>query len=187
MTGFWKFCAVMVVLAAGGCATVGSKEAGIENFDKVCPTLYRGAQPSEEGYQTLASYNVKTVINLRDTDEYDPREAAAVKKAGMKYVSLPMDADTATLADAEKFLALLATVPTPVFVHCHAGRDRTGLVVAAYRLKVEHWSQQAALAHAISHIPAPAGQQSHPANLAPTVQGAGDEVSDFCLESPVPR
>jgi hypothetical protein len=44
------------------------------------------------------------------------------------------------------------------------------------------WSQQAALAHAISHIPAPAGQQSHPANLAPTVQGAGDEVSDFCLE-----
>jgi hypothetical protein len=44
------------------------------------------------------------------------------------------------------------------------------------------WSQQAALAHAISHIPAPAGKQAHAAPLALTVQDAGDEVSDFCLD-----
>jgi hypothetical protein len=43
-------------------------------------------------------------------------------------------------------------------------------------------SQQAALAHAISHLPAPSGKQAHAAALALTVQSAGDEVSDFCLD-----
>lgn len=44
------------------------------------------------------------------------------------------------------------------------------------------WSQQAALAHSISHIPAPVDKQAHGTALALTVQSAGDEVSDFCLD-----
>lgn len=28
----------------------------------------------------------------------------------------------------------------PVFVHCRHGQDRTGIVVAAYRMKVDKWS-----------------------------------------------
>ncbi|HUV86117.1 MAG TPA: hypothetical protein VMX79_03305, partial [bacterium] len=32
----------------------------------------------------------------------------------------------------------------PVFVHCHAGVDRTGFVVAAYRVKVEGWTPEKA-------------------------------------------
>jgi uncharacterized protein (TIGR01244 family) len=153
VTGFWKLCAAMVVTmgaaVAGGCATVGSKEAGIENFDKVSATVYRGAQPTREGFKTLAGYEVKTVINLRSED--DSAERAMAKEAGMKYVSLPMDADTVTAADAEKFLALLATVPAPVFVHCHAGRDRTGMAVAAYRVQVEHWTREAAVREMKAH------------------------------------
>lgn len=44
------------------------------------------------------------------------------------------------------------------------------------------WSQQAALAHAISHIPAPTDRQGHATALGLSVQDAGDEVSDFCLD-----
>jgi hypothetical protein len=44
------------------------------------------------------------------------------------------------------------------------------------------WSQQAALAHAISHIPAPAGKQAHAAALAQSAQDTQEQVSDFCLD-----
>ena len=34
----------------------------------------------------------------------------------------------------------------PVFVHCQAGKDRTGLVVAVYRILVDGWSVDDAIA-----------------------------------------
>jgi hypothetical protein len=37
-----------------------------------------------------------------------------------------------------------------VFVHCRLGMDRTGVVVAAYRIAREHWANQQALAEAES-------------------------------------
>jgi tyrosine-protein phosphatase SIW14 len=109
----------------------------------VSATLFRGGQPTEKGIQTLAQYRVKTIINLRDSD--DSREAQLAHDAGMTYIHLPLDAQTVTTADAEKFLTLLASAPAPVFVHCLQGRDRTGMAVAAYRVRLEDWTVKAAV------------------------------------------
>ena len=38
---------------------------GLPNFAKVADGLYRGAQPSAEGFRTLTGMGVKTVVNLR--------------------------------------------------------------------------------------------------------------------------
>ena len=132
-----------------GCGTVGHNEIGIENFDQVSPTLFRGAQPTGEGIHTLAGFHVQTIINLRDGD--DSREAQMVRDAGMTYLCLPWDAETVTVADANRFLDILAAAPKPVFVHCLVGRDRTGLAIAAYRVCVEGWTEQAALADLFDH------------------------------------
>lgn len=142
-------CLALFLLATTGCATVGHREAGIDNFDQVSPTVYRGAQPSQAGFHTLESYHVKTVINLRDSD--DSREAQMARDAGMNYIHLPLDAEKVTAADARHFLDLLATAPAPVFVHCMVGRDRTGLAVAAYRVMVQGWSKDAALRDLNAH------------------------------------
>jgi uncharacterized protein (TIGR01244 family) len=140
---------LFLLMAQTGCMTVGQRRAGIDNFDQVSPTLYRGAQPSEEGIRTLASYKVGTVLNLRAED--DSREAKMVRDAGMTYLHLPLEAETVTVADAEKILALIADAPKPVFVHCHVGRDRTGLAVAAYRMHFQGWTLQAAVADMYNH------------------------------------
>ena len=144
-----KLWLIVLLLAVTGCGTVGRNEAGIENFDQVSPTLFRGAQPTQEGIHTLAEYHVQTIINLRDGD--DAREAQIVRDAGMTYIRLPWDAETVTVADANQFLDILAAAPKPVFVHCLVGRDRTGLAVAAYRVCVEGWTEQAALADLFDH------------------------------------
>jgi protein tyrosine/serine phosphatase len=34
----------------------------------------------------------------------------------------------------------------PVWVHCTAGRDRTGAMCAVYRMEYDHWSAEQALA-----------------------------------------
>jgi protein tyrosine phosphatase (PTP) superfamily phosphohydrolase (DUF442 family) len=144
-----KLLLIVLLLAVTGCGTVGRNEAGIENFDQVSPTVFRGAQPTQEGIHTLAGLHVQTIINLRDGD--DSREAQMVRDAGMTYFRLPWDAETVTVADANRFLQLLAKAPKPVFVHCLVGRDRTGLAIAAYRVCVEGWTEQAAIADLFDH------------------------------------
>jgi protein tyrosine phosphatase (PTP) superfamily phosphohydrolase (DUF442 family) len=139
---------ILCIVFITGCNTVGQNKVGIENFAQVSADLYRGAQPTEAGLKTLKSYNIKTIINLRDAN---PVEAAMCKNAGFVYISMPHNAEQSTPADAETFLAALADAPRPAFVHCHAGRDRTGLVVAAYRMRLQGWSAKAALSDLYTH------------------------------------
>jgi protein tyrosine/serine phosphatase len=141
---------MLLLFALTGCATVGHNLGSIDNFDQVSSDLYRGAQPDARGVKMLASkYQVKTVINLRDSD--DSTEARQVREAGMMYIRLPLDAETVTEADAEKFLTLLAGAPKPVFVHCQVGRDRTGMAVAAYRVREQGWTVKDAVADMYAH------------------------------------
>ena len=70
----------------------------------------------------------------------------------MKYVSVPMNGmETPSNRDVAKVLALLEDASTgPVFVHCLRGADRTGGVIACYRIEHDHWKNEKALAEARS-------------------------------------
>lgn len=127
-----------------GCSTTGKNVQGIHNFDTVKEVvLYRGAQPSQEGIETLKKRGVRTVVNLRD----DPVswEKEAVEKAGMKYVFIPTVAQKTDPGSIERFLKTMTDGEKPVFVHCHVGRDRTGLNVAMYRIVEAGESREAAI------------------------------------------
>jgi protein tyrosine/serine phosphatase len=45
-------------------------------------------------------------------------------------------------------LGLIDTLPKPVFIHCIHGCDRTGTMIACYRIAHDQWSNKAALAEA---------------------------------------
>src|SRR4051794_10704600 len=65
--------------------------AGVPNFHQVNEHLYRGAQPSDDGFKNLAKLGVKTVIDLRLPVEHSTdAEERAVKAAGMRYINIPM-------------------------------------------------------------------------------------------------
>ncbi len=132
---------VFVVLAAA--------EPGITNFHKVDDHLYRGAQPTADGWKTLAGLGVKTILDLRSRGPLEVNaEAQAVQAQGMRYVNVPLNGmGSPSSASMTKILRLLNS-PDPVFVHCHYGRDRTGTVVAVYRMTHYSWPNVRALQEA---------------------------------------
>jgi len=125
---------------------------GVPNFHQVNQHIYRGGQPSDEGWPGLAQLGVKTVIDLRLEDEHPTRlEAQAVQAAGMRYINIPMHGVVAP-SDEQivRALALLDS-ESPVFVHCRRGADRTGAVIACYRMAHDRWDTERALKEAKSY------------------------------------
>jgi tyrosine-protein phosphatase SIW14 len=131
--------------------TAAADPIAIPNFHQVNDHVYRGGQPSPEAWPSLAKMGVKTVIDLRREDEHSSaEEAQAVIAAGMKYFNVPMKGVSAPSPnDIARILAVLES-GEPVFIHCKRGADRTGAVIACYRIKNDRWQNQQALQEAKS-------------------------------------
>lgn len=146
---------LLLALPTSGCSSIPQgplASAGLKNFDRVSSQLFRGAQPEERGYSRLASMGVHTVINLRMTGDGDPEEKQRVHAAGMNYHSVPLRGFSApTHEQIEQIMTLIENAPGPVFVHCRRGADRTGTVVACYRIRRDGWTAAQALAEAEAH------------------------------------
>ena len=121
---------------------VRMERPGLRNFHRVSPTLYRGAQPTQEGLAELRRLGVKTVVSLRAF--HGEREMVAA--AGLGYERISFKVWHPEDEDLRRFLAI-ATDPArqPVFLHCQRGADRTGTAVAVYRICVEGWSREDAI------------------------------------------
>ncbi|PWT89140.1 MAG: hypothetical protein C5B55_11880 [Blastocatellia bacterium] len=112
----------------------------IKNFGQMDDRFYRGAQPRQEDYKSLADLGIKTVIDLRkDPESY---EKPSVEGLGMRYVNIPMsDTEYPPSNQIEEFLKLVNDPSTgKFFVHCAGGRHRTGVMGAVYRFNHYHWN-----------------------------------------------
>ena len=115
---------------------------GVSNFGEVTPTLFRGAQPTERGFENLSKMGVAIVVDLREGGEVQ-REEKEVTALGMKFVAISWNCTEPKDAYFAKFLTLLRDNPDKkVFVHCHAGVDRTGMMVASYRMAEQGWTSE---------------------------------------------
>jgi protein tyrosine/serine phosphatase len=114
----------------------------IPDFGEVTPTLYRGGQPKEHGFQALAKMGFQIVVDLRGDRDNEREE---VTRLGMQYVSMSWQCSFPKDSIFADFITLIRTNPgKKIFVHCRVGDDRTGMMVAAYRMAEEGWSAERA-------------------------------------------
>lgn len=120
---------------------------GVSNFGQVAPRLYRGGQPSNEGLESLRTLGVDTVISFTLGEEGAKAEAAEAARLGMDYVGLPWSTEELPEPDqVETFLSYIRQHPDlTIFVHCKAGADRTGVMIALWRIGVARWPAQRAI------------------------------------------
>jgi len=133
------------VVAASGNTVVASPRndiAGLSNFAWASQSVCRGAQPDAQGFKELKKIGIKTIINLRSMHS----DNDMMKGLGLQYCAIPSVAHHSEEEDVIAFLKV-ATNPAhqPVFVHCQHGSDRTGLMLAIYRIYVQNWSKEDAL------------------------------------------
>ncbi|HEX8473013.1 MAG TPA: dual specificity protein phosphatase family protein [Pyrinomonadaceae bacterium] len=142
--GFGRLIAFVVVTSA--CAMSATAQDApryreLPNFQRVNERLYRGGQPREGGMKKLAELGIKTIINLRDDDRRAEQEATEAERAGLRYFNVPFgNYSRPQKQQLEQVLALIDTHDNqPILVHCKHGADRTGTVVAAYRITRDNW------------------------------------------------
>ncbi len=147
----WK---IAILLAAALLAAAGpvraqatpAKIQGLPNFHPVNNRLFRGGQPSREGFEVLREKGVGIVIDLRNRGKSAARERKLVEGLGLQYVSLPWKAGGfPTAQEVQRFFTVMDQNPgKKVFVHCRRGSDRTGYMIGLYRVTREGWSAKEA-------------------------------------------
>ncbi len=125
----------------------------IFNFHVITPDIMRGSQPSEEGLRLLRNCGVKTILNLRSHREDIEREKAIAEKLGLNFINIPMHGNMEQGAEIiEQCLDIINDKSNqPIFVHCLGGKDRTGLIFAAYRIKYDNWTLDDALMEMLAY------------------------------------
>jgi tyrosine-protein phosphatase SIW14 len=134
--------ALILALAFNALAHPETRYPELPNFHQVNSQLYRGAQPKAGGLQTLKTIGIKTIVNLRGQNEHAQAEGEEARALGLRYYNVSMpELSSPTDKQVQQVLDLINTAENqPVFVHCRHGEDRTGTIIACYRISHYEWT-----------------------------------------------
>lgn len=106
----------------------------IKLFSKVTDSLYRGSSPTPKDLDTLKNkYNIERVVSL--DKKSGEKLSRSCKILGLEQIIIPLDGKKASLIHflTHDLKDLLDSKKT--FIHCSAGKDRTGLACAMFKIK----------------------------------------------------
>jgi protein tyrosine/serine phosphatase len=134
---------------------VGSRYDGLHHFAVVEPgVLMRCGQPRVRDLEHIRKeHGLRTVVCARGGTRHPLRgrwfhkERAYCRQMGIRLEHIPFsDAATPPADVVDRFLAIMAEPESrPVLVHCEQGFHRTGILCAAYRVRMCGWPLERAL------------------------------------------
>ena len=114
----------------------------LENLYKVDEGVFRSEQPSKKDFKSLEAFGIKEVLNLRryhsDNDE--------AKDTDIELHRLKTHAHSISEKQVTEALRIIKDRKGPILIHCRHGSDRTGAVLAMYRIVFQNYSKEAAIA-----------------------------------------
>lgn len=133
------FLILVMVLSGAGCTTMKYTH-GVPNLVQVGPGVWRGGQPTEEGWRYL-----KQNLGVTNVVKLNAGEDDCAKAIGMKVTQIPIPFWQMMLGPTRvQINQAVGSITSRTYVHCTHGQDRTGLVIGEYRVKVDGWSQSRA-------------------------------------------
>ena len=111
---------------------------GLNNMYKVDNDLYRSEQPKAKAMFLLDSMKIKTILNVRRIR--NDRHEAKNTKLVLKHV--PINTWFINYDDVVASLKEIVKSEKPILIHCKHGSDRTGCIVAAYRMVKCGWTKE---------------------------------------------
>lgn len=108
------------------------------NFYQVDSNLFRSERLKEDDIALLKSQGVATIINLRQDDNQTDWS-----KQGLNLINQPLKTWAVTPEQLAKILLEIDNqqkLGKKVLVHCYHGADRTGIVIAMYRVIQQNWT-----------------------------------------------
>lgn len=115
----------------------------LHNFGIVTPRLYRCAQPDAAGFRDLNHFGVSMILKLNTDVDYPVDRERGEFTGGVWPRPISTFRPNAKVATDVVAQLQLATQQNVVAVHCTHGRDRTGLIIGAWRLLVDRWTLDA--------------------------------------------
>jgi len=157
---------------------------------RVSPQVSRGQRPDAAKLAVLTAGGHRATINL--CAEMDGGDAPAIVAAGLGAVlttsHFPVtDMESPTMGQLVEILDLLSEPGTGLtYVHCEAGKGRTGVVIACYRMAVMGWDAADAIVEAANFGCTPPGQLAFIREFGVTLAGGllGAAVGRYPLLPP---
>src|SRR5258707_1176281 len=111
--------------------------SGIVNLSEVTRGIWRGGQPTDEGWNWLKESGITRIVKLNLEAEGSDTAATAL---GFQLIYTPIDLDDQLLFRPKLETVKSATdaIQLGTFIHCEHGQDRTGLIVGCWRI----WNQK---------------------------------------------
>lgn len=125
------------------------------NIRKIDTHVYCGPRPkTKEDLDKILTLGVNHFVSLQ-TGAYeaihdDPYENAFISSWNFKCSDVTPPSKSKTM-EIVRWLHLLQTKSDSVYFHCLHGRDRTGWVLAAYRIIAQGWTEERALKEYLGH------------------------------------
>lgn len=137
---------LILPLLLHGQAAVKIDIAGLNNMFRIDKDVYRSEQPETEDFALLEQYGIREILNLR----YWHSDAAKMSQTSIKEHRVRMKAHDMNNREIVAALKIIDNRKGAILIHCHHGSDRTGIIVAMYRIVFQNWSKKEAIDEMLS-------------------------------------
>jgi hypothetical protein len=149
INGFISF--LLLSLMTGCAGTVFSGDG--HRPEEVAAGVFRGPHPEKSDLIELSRMGIKTVLSLENNLTAVAEEESVCRSLGLNFANVPLSqlAPPST-ADLERAVSIIQQNRAyGIYIHCRRGIDRTGYVVASFRMLIEKYTFAAAYKECCDH------------------------------------